>query len=125
MLLYVVFLGAVLPFICWGAWADPGHPHAGPHFVFADPPLAHGHAHDHAHQATPDQDAATTDAAAQARPSTTLVIASLVLLLSAALWMARPAASRRRHHAIVWALTYRPRTPTPPPRLSMWIPLAL
>lgn len=29
---------AVLPFICWGAQANPGHPHAGPHFVFAAPP---------------------------------------------------------------------------------------
>ena len=28
----------VLPFICWGALATPGHAHAGPHFVFAAPP---------------------------------------------------------------------------------------
>ena len=28
----------VLPFICWGVMATPGHPHAGPHFVFAAPP---------------------------------------------------------------------------------------
>lgn len=27
-----------LPFICWGVTATPGHPHAGPHFVFAAPP---------------------------------------------------------------------------------------
>ncbi|MCB0130119.1 MAG: hypothetical protein KDD78_04700, partial [Caldilineaceae bacterium] len=26
-------------FICWGAWADPSHPHGGPHFVFAPPPF--------------------------------------------------------------------------------------
>lgn len=35
---YVLFLAFVLPFICWGAMADPGHPHSGPHFVFTDPP---------------------------------------------------------------------------------------
>jgi hypothetical protein len=28
----------VLPFVCWGAMATPGHAHAGPHFVFAAPP---------------------------------------------------------------------------------------
>ena len=39
-------LGLVLPFICWGAQATPGHPHARAHFVFWPPELAHaGHAH--------------------------------------------------------------------------------
>ncbi|MEZ4709932.1 MAG: hypothetical protein R3A44_22185 [Caldilineaceae bacterium] len=38
-LLAFVFLYAfVLPFICWGALAAPGHPHALPHPVFMDPP---------------------------------------------------------------------------------------
>jgi hypothetical protein len=26
----------VLPFICWGSWGVPGHPHPNPHFVFAE-----------------------------------------------------------------------------------------
>ncbi|MCB9139057.1 MAG: hypothetical protein H6642_11985 [Caldilineaceae bacterium] len=36
---YALFIGLILPFICWGALADPGHPHAGPHFVFTPPPV--------------------------------------------------------------------------------------
>ncbi|MCB0045368.1 MAG: hypothetical protein KDD92_08060 [Caldilineaceae bacterium] len=36
---YAFFIGLILPFICWGALANPAHPHAGPHFVFADPPV--------------------------------------------------------------------------------------
>lgn len=34
----VAFYAFVLPFICFGAMATPGHPHARPHFVFTDPP---------------------------------------------------------------------------------------
>lgn len=33
----VVILGLVLPFICWGAEATPGHPHLRAHFVFMPP----------------------------------------------------------------------------------------
>ena len=29
--------GLILPFICWGAEATPGHPHLRAHFVFASP----------------------------------------------------------------------------------------
>lgn len=36
---YVALFAWVLPFICWGAMADPGHSHRTPHFVFADPLL--------------------------------------------------------------------------------------
>lgn len=35
--LYALFWGFGLPFICFGAIAEPGHPHALPHFVFAEP----------------------------------------------------------------------------------------
>jgi len=35
---YVFFLALILPFICWGALADPSHPHRGPHFVFSASP---------------------------------------------------------------------------------------
>ncbi len=37
---YAALFGGVLPFICWGALGMPGHPHAGPHFVFLPPPQA-------------------------------------------------------------------------------------
>jgi hypothetical protein len=38
-LFYAALFALVLPFICWGAQATPGHPHAMAHFVFAAPPL--------------------------------------------------------------------------------------
>ncbi|MCB0062242.1 MAG: hypothetical protein KDE19_09010 [Caldilineaceae bacterium] len=38
LLFYAAHFGGLLPFICWGALAMPGHPHAGPHFVFLPPP---------------------------------------------------------------------------------------
>ena len=36
-LFYAGFFALILPFICWGAQATPGHPHAVAHFVFAAP----------------------------------------------------------------------------------------
>jgi hypothetical protein len=45
-LFFAGVLGLVLPFVCWGAQATPGHPHARAHFVFWPPEMAHaGHAH--------------------------------------------------------------------------------
>jgi hypothetical protein len=34
---YSALFALVLPLICWGALAEPGHAHRYPHFVFADP----------------------------------------------------------------------------------------
>lgn len=39
-LFYAGLLAFVLPFICWGAQATPGHPHPVAHFVFFKPPQA-------------------------------------------------------------------------------------
>jgi hypothetical protein len=39
VLLFVAYWALILPFICWGSWAQVGHPHARPHFVFALPQL--------------------------------------------------------------------------------------
>ena len=36
---YAGLFAFVLPLICWGAQATPGHPHARAHFVFVVPPL--------------------------------------------------------------------------------------
>jgi hypothetical protein len=36
-LFYAGLYAFVLPLICWGAQATPGHPHARAHFVFVDP----------------------------------------------------------------------------------------
>lgn len=37
-LLFTAIFGLVLPFICWGAEATPGHAHLRAHFVFLPPP---------------------------------------------------------------------------------------
>jgi len=37
-------LGLVLPFVCWGAQATPGHPHLRAHFVFVAPETLTGQA---------------------------------------------------------------------------------
>lgn len=37
--LYAALFALVLPLICLGAMAQPGHPHRFPHFVFVDPVL--------------------------------------------------------------------------------------
>jgi len=36
-LFYAGLYAFVLPLICWGAQATPGHPHLRAHFVFAEP----------------------------------------------------------------------------------------
>ena len=52
--LYIAYWALVLPFLCWGAWATPGHPHLHPHFVFSPPDTADdmngNHAADSPHQ---------------------------------------------------------------------------
>lgn len=118
---YVVFLGAILPFVCWGAWAEPGHAHAGPHFVFATPRPAEHAVPEHAvpghdgHHAPEHADGV----AGQARPSSTLVIASLLLLLGALPLLLRPMVTQARLHTAPGPRTHHPRIPTPPPRRSM------
>lgn len=41
--LVVIWVG-ILPWLCWGGWSSPHHPHPSPHFVFAEPSLyTNGH----------------------------------------------------------------------------------
>lgn len=142
---YALFLAFVLPFICWGAWATPGHPHSAPHFVFLSPPAAHVHGLETSPQSGFDRtfcgkfapelaaalaippalrDAATqpdavdeSTAAAQSRPDTSLVI-GLLLLVLVAWWLP----DGRRLLAARLAPGRGPTpfcapVPTPPPRL--------
>jgi len=37
VLLFVAYWALILPFVCWGSWAQVDHPHTRPHFVFALP----------------------------------------------------------------------------------------
>ena len=105
---------AVLPWLCWGGWSNPHHPHPNPHFVFAGPPLL-----DEEHHVHPDDSLAAADQdplAGVARPDT-LLIALLVLLLPAL----RLATTPRRHYftrtlASLWTRATAMAVPTPPPR---------
>lgn len=122
LLFYVLLLGLWLPFVCWGAWADPAHAHAGPHLVFAEPstsPSASpytGAADGHTHSKPPSHDETPTGAA---RP-----LISLMPFLLMALW----AGYRLRQPArrALWLRPHYPTRsadiaiPTPPPRRRAW-----
>lgn len=75
--------GLVLPFICWGVQAAPGHPHARAHFVFLAPeghaPDSAPHTHDHGAAELPPGKAA---------PSL-LAAFLLLLVVQIAAWAAR------------------------------------
>lgn len=108
---YVALWALVLPFICWGIWAEPGHGHAAPHFVFtAAPATTHG-PHHH-----PDHDAPHDDADGVARP-TTLVVTILVLVLGRGLLLLRPRLDHWPQPArSLLPLQHILPIPTPPPR---------
>jgi hypothetical protein len=134
--------GLILPFICWGAEATPGHPHLRPHFVFAVPvrsaaydfPAARTaqeliHATNQAvaagayHMCTaPLHSADTAAASTPTSQSTPLVLAVTILLLAA---IGAHFSQGRRDNA-GWLLRTRAlillspalAVATPPPRLS-------
>ncbi len=114
LIFYAALLGLWLPFVCWGAWAEPGHAHAGPHLVFAAPPSAavvtlHD-AHDH-----PAEPADAQTPVGAARPVTSL----MPFLLMAALAAVWPGLPMRRSARLPRACPTRSAdlpVPTPPPR---------
>lgn len=113
MLFFVWLLTCVLPFICWGEWAQPGHAHGGPHVVFAPPPE---HVHPHQH---PIGDTHATDPAGpigQARPDTSLVITALLIVGSTMIWRIALQSSSRRLPLHLRPLAWFPAVPSPPPR---------
>lgn len=104
-----ILLAGVLPFVCWGSSADPGHAHALPHFVFAAPTL---HAAMDVHPASH----AAPEATGGARPA--LLLLTLVGVALAGEWrcptLHRWRAVRRRPHPSA-RQRWLP-VPTPPPR---------
>jgi len=131
--------GLVLPFICWGAEATPGHPHMRAHFVFLPPTYSVDHvlplatnAHDLL-RATADDLArgihelcATVlkgeeSAATPTTQSTPLMLAITLLLLAVVRWMT----ALLQHNSAGFFLrttVFSPLSPvrdvaTPPPRL--------
>lgn len=107
--LVVLWIG-VLPWLCWGGWSSPHHPHASPHFVFAKPSLYH--ADHHTHSIDPDHE----PIAGIVHPDT-LLIMLLAYLLPAGRIIVNP----RYHHfirnlTIQWAHISAIAVPTPPPQ---------
>ena len=86
-----------MPFICLGAFAEPGHPHRFPHFVFVDPVLAMPEMM----QMTPTQDSPShsqhaqhtkvNDAQAAKQPvgraTSSLMLFSILILAGLAAWL--------------------------------------
>lgn len=130
LIAYALFLGLVLPLICWGNVADPTHPHKGPHFVFSAPldeivkeattvkQAAHHHAprQEATAQPRPNQDQSTRPVG-QSRP--TLLLMALLGVVMALRFLCQPPAApaywRRIGVPIVTAFALA--VPVPPPRL--------
>lgn len=120
LLFFVGLFAFVFPFLCWGALADPSHPHAHAHFVFVDPPLRHAlteivfdpvHGHFHANNTCGD----ACDAAGQSQLDTLLVMLLLVLFFAWRVFHHLPAASIGMH-TVLGETLHAALTPTPPPR---------
>jgi hypothetical protein len=137
--LYLFYAGLyafVLPLICWGAEATPGHPHARAHFVFVAPVL---HEHDNLQALHSVKDwlarygntadcllngaNATQSPAAPDMPVGRAVPSQLALVsvipLAQVASMLPP--DRDRGGFSVWLadsirMPFHPRVPTPPPR---------
>lgn len=137
---YSALFGLFLPLICWGAAAEPGHPHRYPHFVFAEPqrnpavqlptvPHAtmHGMSASSTHEAenmtkTPAICALAPDGAIAGRATPTLMLFSLLLLTFLTAWFVR---RLDWPHIAFWRRLPFPKTlvlpvPLPPPRLSLF-----
>lgn len=139
-LLFTAIFGLVLPFICWGAEATPGHVHPRAHFVFLPPPAYNanvisqelGSAHDLIHAtatalasglgelcATPLHGAppAPTTPVSQSTP---LVLAvTLLLLMALGAWgapMRRDGGGFRQYAMTLHAFAPPLVITTPPPR---------
>lgn len=119
LVFYVIYLGLILPFVCWGAMGQPGHPHPVAHFVFAVPAIPHA---DHPQIPSPallagdighpDQPAPV----GQSRPDTTVISLLLLIFVGASLLFGRhPRRFSRQGSIPKWRSIVLP-IPTPPPR---------
>lgn len=137
----VVIFGLVLPFICWGAEATPGHPHMRAHFVFLSPvhSVQHGgsnptNAHDllrtttdslasGVHELCAHSSAAQSTSTSPVSQSTPLMLAITLLMLAAISMIAAPTRRDDGGFSLQPGL-FVPRlflcdVATPPPRLRV------
>ena len=137
---FVTYWALGLPFLCWGAWATPGHPHAHPHFVFTAPPLADSAHGSHAAMATCDPapmagmhesaraaalvttcQATTSNDQPTGQSLPSILVVSLFTLVFTPPFARelRLLVRRERAPAIHFPPGYPGSVPTPPPRLAL------
>jgi hypothetical protein len=119
---FVVLWVGVLPWLCWGGWSNPAHPHPNPHFVFAQPTFfkvassqkvtSHLHVehdeHGQAEQADP--------VAGVGRPDTLLIMLLALLVPAFRLHTVALRPHFTRHASTRWARLPVMPVPTPPPQ---------
>ena len=124
----------VLPFICFGAFAEPGHPHRMPHFVFAEPvlsvdllleaqpPLPQMMNHEgHAMAMPPEHVVNPKQQQPVGRSASSLILFSILVLTSLGVWVLSRVDQR---HIVEFsaALSFESATlaiPLPPPRSTV------
>ncbi len=132
---YSIIFAFVLPLICWGAYASPGHPHQTPHFIFVEPVLAEhppaaapntkmlGHEHHGAMmQAEPPADAPSPESGQRVmgRASLSLLLFSILIFIAAGLWLYSKVdeQQRRRFFMAPFAKSIALPILLPPPRIG-------
>jgi hypothetical protein len=137
---YSIIFALILPLICWGAYATPGHPHRIPHFVFVEPtlkapapkpvvalsPSMPGHEH-HNHSEMMPMAPASEDPTPEpnqrvaGRASLSLLLFSILIFVAVDLWLYRKIDERQQRRFIL-ALFVKPAVLPillPPPRIAV------
>lgn len=110
---FVVLWVGVLPWLCWGGWSNPHHPHASPHFVFAMPPL-----YDNEHHVHPNDPKNEPEPLAGVAHPDTLLITLFALLIPGSRVFVMPRTHRyTRRVTSLWMRFSTLAVPTPPPRI--------
>ncbi len=128
LLFFSGLLTFVMPFICWGALAQPGHPHRTAHFVFAlpeTPPTLTGYQSICSvpvgvAPAVQEGQAAPPEPAGQSLPSVTVMAVLLAVLLTAWRFVLRLDLFARRFWQHLEGPRFVPLVPSPPPRPLGW-----
>lgn len=133
---YSVLFALVLPLICWGAYAAPGHPHRTPHFVFVDPLLVAEHTQHAAtmtvhtaniHTSTPHTEATNAEKPEQhpvGQATLSLMLFSIMTFVALGLWALTLVEQRYRVllHRPPFAKSITLPILLPPPRLAYFAP---
>lgn len=132
---YVVLFAVVLPFICWGKYANPAHPHPVAHFVFHLPPMnaaqmpqvpqvprmpaTGGHQAVNGAVAT-GFDATEIDGTGVSSPALAASVMTTLMQVLLLGWVFNLAERKQRVRlrSAEHPKSYIPRIPTPPPRVS-------